>query len=186
MTLSPRSKGPAALLLAAIMAGAGLAACSSTPAAQTGQKAADTDINAGLSAEQASAFGTALKDFQDAAKASPNDAVVYYDLGVIYQQEHNIPLAIGEYQKALLVNSKLTTAMYNLAIIYTSRNPPQAVSLYQQILAINANDVGANFNLGLLLYGKGQKTQAVPLIKKAIQLDPKLASRVPSTVKLTS
>ena len=46
-----------------------------------------------------------------------------YDLGVIYQKLNNPTAAANYYTKALLVDSTYKPALYNLAIVETTRHP---------------------------------------------------------------
>jgi tetratricopeptide (TPR) repeat protein len=149
-----------------------------TPAQTAGQL-----ITSGLKAESSGNTQGALSDFQMAAADDPTDAFAYYDIGVIYQTKLNEPTqAAAAYQKSLLADSTYKPALFNLAILDTSTNPAQAISEYQQILNLNPNDTNTLFNLGLLLIGQNQSAQGHADLAKAIMLNPKLASRVPTGI----
>jgi len=171
-------------LVACVALGAvavGLAACGSS-SSSTPAQTANANIAAGLKAEKAGNQAQAIKDFQAAIAANPADAIPYYDLGVIYQGNKDSNDAVAYYHKALLANPNYQPALFNLAIAYTPTDPTQAISLYNQLLAINPNDADVNFNLGLLLIAQNQATAGHAALKKAIAINPSLASRVPAGI----
>jgi tetratricopeptide (TPR) repeat protein len=178
---SPRLRLTRVLLAPALLLlGLGAVACSSSPSASS---SADSLVSQGLSAESSGQTQQAVKDFTAALAKEPTNAIAYYDLGVVYQQNLNEPTqAATEYNKALLVNPKYKPAMYNLAIIDTSSDPQAAINLYNQLLALNPNDANVNFNLGLLLISQHQTTQGDADLKKAILISPALAKRVPAGI----
>ena len=53
-----------------------------------------------------------------------------------------------------------------------------------QFGGMNANDANVNFNLGLLLIAQNQPGPGHADLKKAIQINPALASRVPAGIPL--
>jgi tetratricopeptide (TPR) repeat protein len=169
------------LILPAMLALALLAvACdnSSSPSST-----ASSDITQGLKAESAGQNQQAAKDFIAATTANPADAVAYYDLGAVYQEQlNNTAAAIAAYNKALLADPKYKPAMFNLATLESSSDPQAAIGLYNKILALNPNDANSNFNLGLLLIAQNQATEGHAALQKAISINPALAKRVPAGI----
>jgi tetratricopeptide (TPR) repeat protein len=140
-------------------------------------------ISQGLAAERSGQTSQAVQDFKAAAAKNPTSPIAYYDLGVIYQQTLNQPSkASSAFNKALLADSIYKPALYDLAILDTPSNPIEAINLYNQILKLNPNDANVNFNNGLLLIAANQPTQGHADLKKAIALNPALASRLPAGV----
>ena len=182
----------AAVAVAAVALAASVVGCSSSshnaakPATSStsvssSTRAANAALQAGLAAEQKGELAQAIKDYEAAAKANPLDMLAYYDLGVVYQQQKNLPAASTAYQKALLINPKYQPAMFNLAILDTPSQPATAVSLYNQLLAINSRDANVQFNLGLLLEQLGNSKDGKSDVAAAIKLNPALASRLPAS-----
>lgn len=160
------------------------AACgSNSPSASS---SANSMILQGLKAESHGQTQQAQEDFSSAVKDDPTDTVGYYDLGVIYQEYLNNPTqAAAEYNKALSVNPTYQPAMYNLATIEASSDPQGAISLYSQLVKLNPNQSNALFNLGLLLVAQSSPTDQLTGhldLKKAIALNPSLASRLPKGI----
>ena len=140
-------------------------------------------VQQGLQAQGVGKTTQALSDFQAAIAKDPTNTFAYYDLGVLYQQRLNQPaLAATEYRKAILANPTYKPALFNLAIIETQTDPPGAIDLYNQLLRMNPNDANVNFNLGLLLIAQNQQVPGHADLKRAIQLNPALASRVPAGI----
>ena len=165
-------------ILAIAVVGAACSSSSPNPADQ-----ASTLISQGLSAEKSGHTQSALSDFNDAVSKDPANAVPYYDLGVLYQQDLNKPgLAAAEYNKALLADPNYKPAAYNLAIVETPTDPTAAITLYNELLKVKANDPNVLFNLGLLLIAQGQTTQGQADVTKAVFLAPALKSKVPKGV----
>jgi cytochrome c-type biogenesis protein CcmH/NrfG len=169
-----------ALALAAIALIA--AACSSSPSSNPSSEAGSL-ISQGLTAESHGQVRQAVNDFNEAVAKNPSSAVPYYDLGVVYQERLNDPsLAQSEYNKATLADSSYKPALFNLAILETSSDPQGAINLYNELLKLNPNDPNVLFNLGLLLIAQNQSLTGHADLKKAISLDPSLASRVPKGI----
>jgi len=170
---------PGFLLIALFAAACG----SSSPSASS---SADSLILQGLKVESQGQTQQALHDFSAAVKEDPTNTIGYYDQGVIYQEYLNNPTqAVVEYNKALSVDPTYKPAMYNLAIIQTSNDPQGAINLYSQLLKLEPNQSKVLFNLGLLLVAQSNPAERLAGhvdLKKAITLDPSLASRLPKGI----
>lgn len=172
-----RAAIPASLAAIALFA----AACSSSPSTPSSE--ANSLISQGLAAESHNQVQQAVSDFNQAAAKNPSSAIPYYDLGVVYQEKLSEPAqAQSEYSKATLADSTYRPALFNLAILETASNPGNAINLYNQLLKLNPNDANVLFNLGLLLIAQNQAATGHADLKKAISLDPSLASRVPKGI----
>ena len=169
---------PLALAAIALFA----AACSSSPSSNPSSEA-DSLVSQGLTAESHGQVQQAVSDFNAAVVKNPSSAIPYYDLGVVYQEKLNEPsLAQTEYNKATLADSSYRPALFNLATLETSSNPQNAINLYNELLKLKPNDANVLFNLGLLLIAQNQSLTGQADLKKAISLDPSLASRVPKGI----
>jgi superkiller protein 3 len=164
-----------------------VAACSSSTS--SGTLSPRQLLNAGLAAQGRSDLTTAQSDYHQILSEDPSNTqglnkYAYYNLGVIDQQQRNTASASTNYHKAIQLDSKFVNALYNLAVLENTTNPTDAESLYHQILAISPNDINSNYNLGLLLYRSGQQSQGIPLLQKAIQLDPSLRAKLPAGINV--
>jgi Flp pilus assembly protein TadD len=184
---SSRTSRPTRYLLAPALAAVAVIAVACNSGSGSDSSSASGLISQGLSAESSGQTQQAVKDFQAAVAKNPTDAIAYYDLGVIYQQNLNESTqAAAEYNKAILANPKYKPALFNLAIINTQSDPQTAVSLYNKLLTINPKDPNVLFNLGLLLISQNSSAttllQGHEYLKQAITIDPSLASRVPKGI----
>lgn len=171
------------VLVPAFVAVALVAAACGSSSPPSPSASANALISQGRSAESHGESQQALKDFTEAAGKNPASAIAYYDLGVVYQQSLNdANQAANEYNKAILADPSYQPALFNLATLEASSNPQGAIGVYNQLLKLNPNDVNVLFNLGLLLIAQNQGTQGHADLKKAISLDPSLASRVPKGI----
>jgi tetratricopeptide (TPR) repeat protein len=165
-----------------------LASCSSgsssTPSGTPAQL-----LNQGLVASKAGNYGQAATYFnqvviKDSNNAKNLQAIAYYNLGVIYQQQGLTDKAISNFKLSLALDPTYPPANFDLAIALTPSDPQQALSYYNKILAVNPKDANSLFNSGLLMYAAGDTADGAARIKQAIAITPSLAARVPSNVNL--
>ncbi len=140
-------------------------------------------VRQGTVAQSRGDLELAVTRFQAAMAKDPSDVSAPYDLGVLFQQRlHNGALAASYYTKALAVDPTFKSALFNLALVETPKNPARAISLYNQLLALNANSPQVLWNLGLLLISQNQSSQGHADLAKAVALDPTLAKQAPPGV----
>jgi hypothetical protein len=148
-----------------------------------GGTSASNLLQEGILASDAGHAGVAVARYQAAIAKDPSDVIAPYDLGVLFQQQlHNPGLAVKYFTNALRVDPTYKPAIFDLAIVDSSRDPQEAISLYNKLLALNPKDANADFNLGLLLIAHNQPIQGHADLKQAIVIDPSLASRVPQGI----
>ncbi len=180
-TVPPRRRLRRFLLPAVLGAGLLGAACGNSSPSPPSR--ANALISEGIHAESIGHFQQAVRDFRSAAAADPRGAAPYYQLGVLYQQKLKDPTqAAAAYKRALSIKPRYWSAMFNLAIVDTPTQPTAALNLYNDIVLNNRNDASAYFNLGLLLIHQLQPIPGHEALKKAIELDPSLAQRVPTGI----
>jgi len=160
-----------------------LAACGGgSPAPSTAHKTPspiDSRLSKGIHEMVQGKKADAVATFLAVIKTQPKNHVAWYDLGVIAQQDGQATQAANDYLRSLGGDPKYVPALYNLAILETSKNPTAAVTLYQKAIDVQPNDAAAHLNLGFVLGTLGQPVPGAEQILKAIALDPSLNSRVP-------
>jgi tetratricopeptide (TPR) repeat protein len=74
------------------------------------------------------------------------NAVLHYNLGVVYLQRQEFNEAIGEFQKVLELNPNDAATHYNLGIIYADYlgNKPKAILHFKKYLALDPKDKDAD------------------------------------------
>ncbi len=88
---------------------------------------------------------------------------------------HNLPFQKAEeyYQKALLLNPELLSALSNLSFLYTETNRlEQAVELVKKMVKINPNHTDTLFSMGYIYRYVGMVDEAITAMEKAVNLDP--------------
>lgn len=138
------------------------------------------DLQAGLSAQLAGDVDTALTYYDKVLEKDPKNTAAIYNIGVIRQQQGDLRAAENQYRLVLVINPDYPRALFNLAIIRTTPSPNEAVDLYRHVIAVEPDNAGAHLNLGFLLHDLGHDDEAQLEFAKAIELDPKLASRIPA------
>jgi tetratricopeptide (TPR) repeat protein len=122
--------------------------------------------------------------FEQAIKAEPSNAVGYYDLGVVYQQQGLRLDALREYRFSLSKNPKYVPAIYNKAILYSTTNPPLAIYFYRTVIALQPDSPTAYLNLGLLEAGKKATVrEALTALDQAVKLEPSLLAKIPASLR---
>lgn len=169
---------------------AGLGACSSSGNAApttttTSQPASFASlVGAGNVLLRSGNLNAAQQLFEQAIKANPANAIGYYDLGVVYQQEGQRPDALREYRLALAEDPKYVPAIYNRAVLYEVTNPPLAIFYFRTIISLQPDSPTAYLNLGLLeAQTKATLPQALVALNKAVKLDPSLLANVPLSLR---
>ena len=115
----------------------------------------------------------------------PRQVLGYYNLGLAYQEQGDDAAALRAYARAQAVDEDFVPALYNRAVLYTSRDPELAIYLYHRAISIQHDSPTAYLNLGLLEAGQGPhlRHDALRLLAKAIRLAPALASRIPVALR---
>lgn len=160
-----------------ILGAAALSACGS-PSASSG---ADQDISAGIAAQDAGQYASAIKYYDKALAIEPKSAVALYNLGDVEQLENLDSAAKANYEAAIAIDPDFISALYNLATVEATSSPASAKALYEQVIALSPKDANAHFNLGYVLISLGLKKAGLSQINRGIQLNPDLASRVGTT-----
>jgi tetratricopeptide (TPR) repeat protein len=106
----------------------------------------------------------------------PDLPEVYQNLGYLYAQRKNWPVAEENYQKALELRPGDPDLMIALAHVYQAAGQSdKALELTSQAAAANPEDAAAQFNKGILLFNQGDTAGAQKAFEAAIGADPELA-----------
>jgi tetratricopeptide (TPR) repeat protein len=164
-----------------------LASCSngSSPTSTTTAPASfSVLIGAGIHLLRQGNTNAAEQLFQQAIARNPNNALGYYDLGVVYQQQGQTDSAEREYTAALGVNPNYVPALYNKALMDGSQRPFLAIALYEKAISIQPDSPTALLHLGLLeATVTHQKPAGLSDLRKAIRLDPALRADIPASLR---
>jgi len=159
--------------LVCVVAAALIAFVASCGSGQTDQQQAAAILQEGLAAHSSGDLAKAEADYRRVLVLDPSNKFAYYNLGLIAQSQGDPLAAEQNYRIVLGIDPEFAPALYNLAIIRTDAGAKdEAIDLYRR--------AAAHLNLGLLLIGEGQQAAGQSELDLAVQLDPDLASRIPS------
>jgi Tfp pilus assembly protein PilF len=108
----------------------------------------------------------------------PSNKLAWYNLGLVEQTQGDNRSATASYRKALAIDKEFVPAMFNIAVIETTTKPSGAVVLYEKIIKIEPDHAAAHLNLGFLLKKLKEVKRGNEELRKAVELDPSLASRL--------
>jgi tetratricopeptide (TPR) repeat protein len=144
-------------------------------------------LNRALKAHTEGKLDEAKRLYGEVLKDDRTNQFALYNLGLIAQTTGDNVTAERDYRLALETNPNFDAALFNLAILRTQAGASEeAMSLYRQVLTLTPQNAGANLNLGLLLLQTGLTDEGGRFVATAIQLDPSLASRIPTTAQPSS
>jgi Tfp pilus assembly protein PilF len=114
----------------------------------------------------------ALELLQEAAKLSPEDEDVHYNLGIALSRLNRNDEAVKEYQEALRIFPDYAEVHNNLGNLYVRMGKrEEAVQQFEQAVKINPEYASAWNNFGSLLQQLGRTNDALENFRKASQLD---------------
>jgi tetratricopeptide (TPR) repeat protein len=142
----------------------------------------------------------AIADYTQAIRKTPNDAVLYYNRGLVYQRKgdviidntpdngdwglawnlarENYAKAIQDYTEAIRLNPKYAEAYYNRGFIWDERmrNVATALPDYTEAIRLNPNYAEAYYQRGHAhLNITGNWDQAIADFTQAIRINPNYA-----------
>jgi tetratricopeptide (TPR) repeat protein len=126
-----------------------------------------------------------LNDYPDAAhylevalRMEPENVEVRYHLGRVRYQQNQFDQAIAAFQEVLKRDPSHVKAEDNLGLSLEAENKTDlAMAAYQKAILLDASATRHNeqpyLNLGVLLAKMNRAGDALPLLAKAVQMDPK-------------
>lgn len=161
-----------------------LAACGSSTTSLP-RASIPTTLAAGSAALRQGDYWAAEQLFLQVVKRDRRDAAAYYDLGLAYQDQHDIRDALRAYAQAQALDENFVPVIFNRAVLYSRTDPQLAMFLYRKAIALQHDSPTAYLNLGLLEASQGAqlRAQAGKDLAKAIKLDPSLASHIPGSLR---
>lgn len=113
----------------------------------------------------------------NAIKLQPNEAVVYYNRGIAYENLGQYQPAIKDYNMAISLNPDYPEAFYNRGTVYNEIGRyQQAVEDFNRAVVLQPDDAEAYHGRGFAYDKLGQYERAVEDYTKAINLQPNYAN----------
>ena len=119
----------------------------------------------------------AILYLSNAIKIQPNDAEMYYNRGVAYENLGQYQPAIKDYNQAISLKPAYSEAFYNRGTLYSEIGQyRQAIEDFNQAISLQPHDAEAYHGRGFAYDKLGQYQQAIEDYNKAISLQPNYAS----------
>ena len=119
----------------------------------------------------------AILYLSNAIKIQPNDAEIYYNRGVAYENLGQYQPAIKDYNQAIIIKPAYSEAFYNRGTIYSEIGQyQQAINDFNQAISLQPNDAEAYHGRGFTYDKLGQYQRAIEDYNQAISLQPNYAS----------
>ncbi|MGQ9609365.1 MAG: fused MFS/spermidine synthase [bacterium] len=122
-------------------------------------------------------FAEAIEEMKEVARIKPDLPQVYVSLGLLYDRQSMYDNAISEFKKALQLEPNSALALINLGIVYRKKGMiDEAINHFNKVTNTQSDPAIIHGILGDLYREKGDLTKAEAELKKAMQLDPRIAS----------
>ena len=106
-------------------------------------------------------------------KYFPQDAEIYYNLGIVYEKLKKFTEAKECYQKAVEISPQ-EDFYYNLGdVLVDLKEWDEAISAFRKVLETDPEDGNCYFNLGVCYFNKDEKNLALDNFQKAAAINPK-------------
>jgi len=107
----------------------------------------------------------------------PDNAVIYYNMGISLQMQSKLEEAIEAYNKALSIKPDYADAYYNMGIILKDQDKlEEAIKAYNKALTIKPDYADAYYNMGIILQDQGKLEEAIEVYNKVLSIKPDYAS----------
>ena len=112
----------------------------------------------------------ALTNLQYLEKYFPEDAEIFYNLGILYEKVKNLEKAEEAYKKAIKISPQ-EDFYYNLGEVLVSLEKwDEAIENFEIVLKTDSKDGNCYFNLGLCYLNKDEINKATDLFQQAIKI----------------
>jgi Tfp pilus assembly protein PilF len=188
----PASQRACTALAAVLLIGGALVGCThdgdanakhpSSSASPTSSQAAleNQMLQNGIKQAGQGKYDDATATFKAILAVDPKAKYALYNLGLIAQIQGDTAGALDYYQKAIDVDAKFTSAMYNQAIVLEPTDRAKAEGLYEQIVKIDPKASTSFLRLSYLYQADGDQAKADAARQSALKLDPSLATVTPT------
>jgi len=126
---------------------------------------------------EAGLFKSALEDIEKVIQINPNEAIAYYDRGLLcVKSSGDINKALNDFNKAIELNANYVEAYVNRANMYLKlRELQKAINDCTKAIELSQNNFEAYFNRGLAYVNIGEFAKALDDYNKVIELAPENA-----------
>jgi tetratricopeptide (TPR) repeat protein len=116
-------------------------------------------------------YDEAVAMLRDALRQSPNDAVLYSDVGTVCLLSNQVELAVDCFERAIGLCPHFATAHYNLgAALERQGRTAEAIAEHHRAIALSPHMGQAHSRLGNLLHAQGERDEALACFRRALSL----------------
>ena len=115
----------------------------------------------------------ALSNLEFLIKYFPEDADIFYNIGILHEKLKNFREAEKSYKKAIKISPQ-EDFYYNLGEVLVSlENYDEAIDCFKTVLKTDSQDANCFFNIALCHYHKDEINLATDYFQKAATINPK-------------
>lgn len=139
-------------------------------------------IDQGVAAQKAGRTDEARELYQEVLANDPDNKLANFNLGVAAQLAGQLDEAESYYRRSLTTDPDFLPGLFNLAILLERQNRnDESAELYRMILEKYPDNGPAHLNYGFLLAQKmNQVEEGKAEFRRAVELEPALATRIPA------
>ena len=153
------------------------------PEAESSEKTFYSIAN-GFEKHRAGDLEGAIEIYSGVINADPQNALAYYNRGIVYEELGDTSLAFGDYTKAIEIRPDYAEAYNNRGcLLVDDREYEQSIEDFTRAIEVNPDYASAYFNRGNAFMGLREYRRAIPDLKKAIELDPTKKERALEKIK---
>jgi tetratricopeptide (TPR) repeat protein len=133
-------------------------------------------LQAGLDHHQAGRLAEATACYLEIVRDAPHHADALHLLGIVAQQQGDIPVAVQLIEAAIQINPQAAHYHNNLGNTYRLLgNRIAAMASYRRAIALDPADIAIQHSLANLLAESGKFEEAASLYQRVLNLEPHLA-----------
>lgn len=126
----------------------------------------------------------AIEIYTGVINADPQNALAYYNRGIIYEELGDTSLAFEDYTKAIEIRPEYAEAYNNRGcLLVEDREYEQSIEDFTRAIKVNPDYASAYFNRGNALMGLREYRKAIPDLRRAMELDPTKKERALEKIK---
>ncbi len=118
-------------------------------------------------------FPAAVTKLKEAIAGEPRNAELLDELGSLYAEQQKWPEAQQSFAAALELNPELAAAHLHMGITLEAVQKPGALEELTKAYQLASQDAVVDLQFGQALASAGRDEQAIPVLKHAVELDPK-------------
>ncbi len=141
------------------------------------QRIAGAYNNLGIVDAVLGAFVPAVRNFDEALRFDPRDAIIYYNRGIAYAENHDAARALASYDAAIDIDPAFGDAYTNRGVLRAgSGDHERAIRDFDTALGVRSSDPATVYYDRAISYGEtGRIDRAIADYDRAIQLVPTFA-----------